>query len=143
MHSVVNYGHSKENKPTGTSPQGQKEGNMNKNMNELINLVEAKGFTIKESGSTISFWAQKGNLTIEVGIFQTYRSKVDRLTLNTYFTDEEGCHGYYNPTFYVEGTIAKIDNSKDYTPTPEALAKLIDEVEYMQTNSIKCYKKGA
>ena len=80
---------------------------MNKNMNELINLVEAKGFTIKESGSTISFWAQKGNLTIEVGVFQTYRSKVDRLTLNTYFTDEEGCHGYYNPTFYVEGTIAK------------------------------------
>ena len=115
---------------------------MNKNMNELINLVEAKGFTIKESGF-VNFWAEKGSLMIEVGVFQAYKSKVDRLTLDTYYTDEEGCHGYYNPTVYVEGALPKVDNSKDYTPTPEALAKLIDEMEYMQANNIKCYKKGA
>ena len=136
---MIDYVHSKQQAARHT----RKENIMNKNLNELINLVEAKGFTIKESGSTISFWAQKGNLTIEVGVFQTYRSKVDRLTLDTYYTDEEGCHGYYNPTFYIEGMLPKVDTSKDYTPTPEALAKLIDEVEYMQTNSIKCYKKGA
>lgn len=115
---------------------------MNKNLNELINLVEAKGFTITGSGS-INFWAEKGNLTIQVGVFQAYRSKTERLTLDTYFTDEEGCHGYYNPTCYIEGMLPKVDNSKDYTPTPEALAKLIDEIEYMQANNIKCYKKGA
>ena len=115
---------------------------MNKNLNELINLVEAKGFTIKERGF-VNFWAEKGSLMIEVGVFQAYKSKVDRLTLDTYYTDETGCHGYYNPTVYVEGALPKVDNSKDYTPTPEALAKLIDEMEYMQANNIKCYKKGA
>ena len=116
---------------------------MNKDLIELAQAAENKGYTLKESGSTISFWAEKGNLTIEVGVFQAYGKKVDRLTLDTYYTDEKGCHGYYNPTFYIEGTLCKVDDSKDYTPTPEALAKLIDEIEYMQANNIKCYKKGA
>lgn len=116
---------------------------MNKDLIELAQAAENKGYTLKESGSLISFWAEKGNLTIEVGVFQAYEKKVDRLTLDTYYTDEKGCHGYYNPTFYIEGTLCKVDDSKDYTPTPEALAKLIDEIEYMQANNIKCYKKGA
>ena len=115
---------------------------MNKNLNELIQLVEAKGFNIINSCPASSFWAEKGKLTIQVGVFQAYKSKVDRLTLDTYYTDEEECHGYYNPTWYVEGGLPKVDNSKDYTPTPEALAKLIDEVEYMQENNIKFYNKG-
>lgn len=106
---------------------------MNKDLIELAKAAENKGYTLKEGGSLISFWAEKGNLTIQVG----FHLRTGNIILDTYFTTPQGCFGIYNPTYYREGTLCKLFDG--YAPTAKNFTRLLDEIDYMQTNDIKLY----
>nr|DAX45634.1 MAG TPA: hypothetical protein [Caudoviricetes sp.] len=110
---------------------------MNKNLNEFAKVAVNKGYTLEECGSQVRFFLVKGNMQIEVSLSDI----TGTIYIKTYFTTPEGCHSWYNPTIYREGTRCQLFDG--YTPTPKNLAKILDEVEYMQANNIKCYKKGA